>query len=177
VREEKLRESVTSKMSTAVLSEIKIVSSNDSSAPFVYSYKVRVPGYAERTGKRLFLQPAFFQKNVGQLFPTSGRENDVYFSYSWTEEDHLTIDLPRGYTLDNADSPGSFNFGEVGSYTVKLGAANDPPALVYQRNLIFDGLLFPKSSYGDLKKVFDAIHQQDNHAISLKQDPAADVKQ
>jgi Domain of Unknown Function with PDB structure (DUF3857)/Transglutaminase-like superfamily len=177
VREEKLRESVTSRMSTALLSEIKVESSNDPSTPFVYSYKVRVPGYAERTGKRLFLQTAFFQKNVGQLFPTSGRENDVYFSYSWTEEDHVTIDLPRGYTLDNADSPGSFNFGQVGSYTVKLGVAKDQPALVYQRNLIFDGLLFPKTAYGDLKKVFDAIHQEDNHAISLKQDPAAEVKQ
>jgi len=177
VREEKLRESVTGKLSTAVLSEIKVESSTDPIMPFVYSYKVRVPGYAERTGKRLFLQPAFFQKNVGQLFPTSARQNDVYFHYPWTEEDHVTIELPRGYTLDNAESPGSLNFGQTGSYMVKLGLAKDRPALIYQRNLVFEGLLFPKTSYPELKKVFDLIHQQDNHAVSLKQDPTAEVKQ
>jgi len=164
-------------MSTAVLSDIKVDNSTDPIKPFVYSYKVRVPGFAERTGKRLFLQPAFFQKNVGQLFPTSTRENDVYFHYPWTEEDHVTIDLPKGYSLDNAETPGSLNFGQVGSYIVKLGVAKDTQALVYERNLKFEGLLFPKSSYGDLKKVFDLIHQQDNHAISLKQVPLAEVKQ
>ncbi len=177
VREEKLRESVTQKLSTAELSAIKVDNSADPIKPFVYSYKVRVPGYAERTGKRLFLQPAFFQRNVGQLFPTSARENDIYFHYPWVEEDQVTIDLPRGYSLDNAETPGSINFGQVGSYVVKLGVTNDQQALIYQRNLTFEGLLFPKTSYPDLKKVFDRIHQEDNHTISLKQVPAAEVKQ
>ena len=177
VREEKLRESVTQNLSTAQLSEIKVENSSDPIKPFTHSYKVQVTGYAERTGKRLFLQPAFFQRNVGQLFPTSARENDVYFHFPWSEEDHVTIDLPPGYSLDNAEQPGSLNFGQVGNYIVKLGVAKDSPkTLIYQRNLTFEGLLFPKASYPELKKVFDLIHQQDNHAISLKQDPAAEIK-
>ncbi len=68
-REKKLKDSVNVRFGGAELSEIKIESANDPIKPFVYSYKVRVPGYAERTGKRLFLQPAFFQKGVGSYVP------------------------------------------------------------------------------------------------------------
>jgi hypothetical protein len=46
-------------MSTAELSDIRIENVTDPVKPFVYAYHVRVPGYAQRTGKRLFLQPAF----------------------------------------------------------------------------------------------------------------------
>jgi hypothetical protein len=74
-----------------------------------------VPGYAERTGKRLFLQPAFFQKGVGPMFPTSNRQHDVYFHYPWMEEDQIVIELPEGYALDNAESPGDMAFWGVGT--------------------------------------------------------------
>src|SRR5262245_58567930 len=80
-REKKLKNSVNERLGGAEISDIKIEGANDPIKPFVYSYKIRVPGYAERTGKRLFLQPAFFQKGVGTLFPTSGRQHDVYFHF------------------------------------------------------------------------------------------------
>ncbi|MCI0666154.1 MAG: DUF3857 domain-containing protein, partial [Acidobacteria bacterium] len=86
-RESKLRETVKGRLGGIELSEIKIESANDPLKPFVYSYKLRVPGYGERTGKRLFLQPAYFQKGIGPLFPTSIRQHDIYFSYPWMEVD------------------------------------------------------------------------------------------
>ena len=56
------------RISTAELSNIKIENAADPARPFVYSFHVRVPGYAPRTGKRLFLQPSFFERGVGALF-------------------------------------------------------------------------------------------------------------
>jgi len=158
------------------VSDIKIESANDPVKPFVYSYKVRVSGYAERTGKRLFLQPAFFQKGLGQMFPTSSRQHDIYFHYSWTENDRVEVELPGGFALDNAEAPGDLNFGELGHYKVNLAVTKDQRALVYQRDFRFLGLIFPKAIYPNLKQAFDVMHQRDNHTLTFKQDAAA-VKQ
>jgi hypothetical protein len=171
-REAKVRDGVKRRLGADV-TDIKVESATDPLKPFAYSYKVRVPGYAERTGKRLFIQPAFFQRNVGPLFPTSTRQHDIYFHYSWSEEDQVIIELPAGYALDNAEAPSPMNFGEVGGYDVTLQISTDQKFLVYQRKLKFSGMIFPKATYPSLKKAFDAIHQQDNHAVTLKQGTAA----
>jgi hypothetical protein len=140
--------------------------------PFIYAYHVRVPGYAERTGKRLFLRPAFFQYGVGPLFPTSERKNNVYFHYPWSERDTVEINLPEGYVLDNADSPGSLSAGKTGQYTVKIAVTQDERTLIYNRSFTFgapDIMLFPQSIYPALKEYFDMMNKADNHTITLKQ--------
>jgi hypothetical protein len=174
-REKKLRDGVKERLGGEI-SEIKIESATDPLKPFIYSYKVRVPGYAERTGKRLFLQPAFFQKGVGQMFPTSERQHDIYFRYPWMEEDHIQIELPDGYSLDNAESPGDLSFGDVGHCKVKVGVTEDLRKLDYKRDFRFTGLIFPKATYPNLKQAFDVLHQRDNHTITLKQAAAGATK-
>ena len=95
-REDTLKESIKQRMSTAELSEIKIENVADPLKPFTYSYHLRVPGYAQRTGKRLFLQPSVFSHGAGSMFPDTGRKYDVYFNYPWSEQDHVRSELPAG---------------------------------------------------------------------------------
>jgi hypothetical protein len=172
-REETLRSMIKAKMSTAEVSDVKVENVADPNAPFVYAYRVRVPGYAQRTGKRLFLQPAFFQRGANPLFPTSQRHNNVYFHYPWSEQDNVTIDLPAGYTLDNADAPHGLDAGATSKYDVKISVTKDGRTLIYNRKFFFGnqngGLLFPVASYGQLKTLFDELHKRDNHTITLKQ--------
>lgn len=171
-REENLRDQVKARMSTAELTDIHIENVTDPVKPFVYAYHVRVPGYAQRTGKRLFLQPAFFQRGAAALFPTSDRRHDIYFHYPWAEQDIVEIELPKGFALDNADSPQPFTAANIGKYEVKLGTTKDDRTLIYRRNFFFGGnesILFPATSYAQLKKIFDILHQQDDHTITLKQ--------
>lgn len=175
-REKKLRESVKNRLSTAEFDDIKIESATDPLKPFVYSYKVRIPGYAERTGKRLFVQPAFFQKGLAAMFPTSARETDIYFHFPWVEQDDVSIDLPPGYLPENAEQPGSVTFGDAGTYQVSLDLTKDTKTLIYKRNFRFVVLMIPKGAYSNLKAIFGAIHESDNHTITLKQGAAA-VKQ
>jgi hypothetical protein len=171
-REENLKEAMKRRLSTADLTNIVIENVTDSSKPFLYKYHVRVPEYAQRTGKRLFLQPAFFEKGIGPLFASSTRKYEIYFHFPWSEEDKVTITLPKGYALDNADSPAPIAAGEICRYTVKMGVTKDQTTLVYNRSFFFgreNVLLFPAETYGPLKRLFDEINKADNHTITLKQ--------
>ena len=171
-REETLRAMVKAQMSTAEVSDIRVENVQDPVKPFTYSYHVRVPGYAQRTGKRLFLQPAFFERGHGPLFTAASRRNMVYFNYPWSEEDEVQIDLPAGFALDNADSPGSFNAGTISKYDVHISVTKDQRTLIYKRSFYFgsnSGLLFPANSYEQLRALFDELHKRDDHTITLKQ--------
>jgi len=171
-REETLRNSVKKRISTAELSDIKIENVTDPIKPFAYSYHVRVPGYAQRTGKRVFLQPAFFEHGIAPLFSASERKHDVYFHYPWLEEDSVTITLPTGYALDNPDAPAPIRSAPVTEYTPTIKVTTDGKSLFYNRRFYFGGggnLLFPVASYNSLKTLFDLINKADNHTITLKQ--------
>ncbi|HLG16276.1 MAG TPA: hypothetical protein VJH03_17480 [Blastocatellia bacterium] len=175
-REDNLREMIKDRMSTAEISQIKIENVADPVKPFTYSFHIRVPGYAQRTGKRLFLQPAFFQKGVGPLFPTSERKQPIYFHYPWSETDVVTIDLPEGFALDNADQPAEFNVPNVGAYLPKIGVTKDGRTLEYKRSFRFcaNGVIyFDANVYPNLKRIFDTLHERDNHTLTLKQAAAA----
>jgi hypothetical protein len=140
--------------------------------PFIYKYHVRVPDYAQRTGKRLFFQPGYFHKGIEALFSAGTRRYPVYFHYAWSEEDKITIALPKGYTLDNADRPAPIKAGEVCMHTINMGVTKDETQLIYNSTFFFGGSdvnLFPVETYSQVKQLFDEIHKADNHMITLKQ--------
>lgn len=174
-REKTLRDSVKGRLSTAELSDIKIENVSDPVKPFVYAYHIRVPGYAQRTGKRLFLQPQFFTRGIGPLFSAADRRYDVYFNYPWSEQDHISIELPAGFALDNADAPASItpamtqNICEQG---IKMAVTSDGHTIIYDRNFFFGGggsILFPARGYAALKQLFDVVTQANDHTVTLKQ--------
>ena len=174
-REDTLRESVKARMSTAELSEIKIENVTDPIKPFVYAYHVRVPGYAQRTGKRLFLQPGFFSHGVGPVFATNQRKHDIYFKYPWSEQDEITIELPAGFALDNADAPAPITpelTHSICAQTITLAASKDNRMLLYRRSFFFGGggnILFPANNYPAVKQLFDTVQKANDHTITLKQ--------
>jgi hypothetical protein len=171
-REETLRDSIKSRMSTAELANIRIENVTDPVKPFTHVYRVRVPGYAQRTGRRLFLQPAFFQRGVPPMFSSSTRKFDVYFNYPWSEEDEVEISLPEGFTLENAEAPAPFNAPQISEYKPSLSTTSDGRKLFYRRNFYFgagNNILFPARSYAPLKTFFDTLQKQDGHTVTLKQ--------
>jgi hypothetical protein len=143
----------------------------------VVTHKVSVPGYATRTGKRILLQPAFFERNISSRFTESKRKWDLYFEYGWTEDDQVTIELPDGWELDQPVAPVSTNINGIGAYSVKVLKTADGRKLMYERKFDWGrgmNLLIPAKSYDTLKKVFDFVQEQDSYTISLK--AAADAQ-
>jgi hypothetical protein len=89
------------------------------------------------------------------------------------EDDSVTIELPPGFALDNADAPTSLHSENVADYKVKIAVIGKNEALRYNRTFSFTGLVFPSSSYSGLKQLFDIIYERDNHTITLKQASAS----
>jgi hypothetical protein len=173
-REDTLRENIKAQMSTAELTNIKVENITDPNKPFTYTYHVRVPGYAQRTGKRLFLQPGFFKHGARPLFSTSDRKQPVFFHYAWSESEDIEIALPSGFTLDNADAPASVTpqmTQNIAGQTFKLGVSKDGRALFYHRDFFFGGggqVYYSVVNYPALKRLFDVFQQNDEHTITLK---------
>ena len=171
-REESLKDEIKNQMSAAEITNIKIENVTDHVKPLVFSYHVRFPGYATRTGKRLFMQPAFFQHGVKPMFASANRKYPVYFHFPWSESDEVEFELPKGYALDNADAPAGFASGDISAYKPSLAASKDGSLLVYKRSFFFGGgggILYPVQSYTNVKTYFDTVHKQDSHSIALKQ--------
>ncbi len=175
-REEALKDDIKRRLSTAEVSNIKIENLEDPTKPLVQSFKLRVPQYAQKTGKRIFLQPSFFEYGEPSMFSSASRKYDVYFHYPWSQDDQIEIELPPGYTLDNAEKPGPFSAGNISQYKLDLGVTNDGRSLILHREFFFGGggnLVFPPGSYSQVKSLFDELHKKDEHTISLKQTVAS----
>jgi hypothetical protein len=179
-REETLRDMVKAQMSTAELSEIRIENVTDPLKPFTYAYHVRVPGYAQRTGKRLFIQPEYFEHGVPIMFTASARKHLIYFNYAWSEDDDIEIVLPAGYALDNADAPAPIRpeaVQQLFGHDLKMAVAGGR-ALIVHRKFFFGWpkpLMFAATNYDQIKALFEVVHQNDNHTITLKQTAATAV--
>jgi hypothetical protein len=171
-REESVRESVTTRFAAAVVAGIKVegVSGGE---PLAVAYHVRIPGYAQRTERRLFLQCAYFSRNYAPRYSASERRHPVAYPNAWSEKDRVTYQLPAGYVLEKPETPGGLRIPNLGEYDARLGVSADGRGLIYERNFDFGRgghLLFPANAYPTLKQVFDKVQELDNHTIALRQE-------
>jgi hypothetical protein len=172
-REEDLKDEIKKRLSTAELSDIRIENVQAmGDKPFIYAFKVRVPDYAAKTGKRLILTPNFFEYGEKPVFSTSERKHDIFFKYPWSEEDDITIEFPTGFELDNADSPMPLiNDQGIFRNEVKMFINKEKNVLTYKRKFFFGGngaVLFNNHSYNAIKNIFDAFNKIDTHSVTLK---------
>lgn len=172
-REEDLKNEIKKRISAAEISDIQIESAQDAEKSFAYQYKIRVPNYAQRTGKRLFFQPGFFKFGESPMFSSAARKYDVYFHYPWAENDDVQIQLPANFSLDNADSPGIIADPQrISALDIDITVNQTTRTLLYKRKFHFGGgdtILFPAGAYQPLKNLFDAFSKADAHTITLKQ--------
>jgi transglutaminase-like putative cysteine protease len=172
-REQNIVDEIKSHMSTAEIRNLTIENFEDISKPLTYVFKVKVPNYAQRVGKRMILQPGYFEYGSSPVFAAADRTYDVYFPYPWSEIDDIQIDLPAGMALDSADAPAEVaDPKRIGVDRVQMSIDNAKNILIYRRNFQFGSggyTLFPKTSYPAIKRMFDAFYEADTHSISLKQ--------
>ena len=171
-REDALKDSVKANMPNAEISSISIQNITDPEKPFVYEYAIKVPGYAQKTGKRLFLQPVFFEKGSPAAFSASERKYSVFFRHPWSESDEVTIEWPKAYELETPDIPRPLaDSGQISSHKIDLAVNKENNSFVIKRNFAFGGrgrVLFSKADYVPLKSLFDAFHVADGFTLNLR---------
>ena len=172
-REEELTKEVKKRFASAEISDAKFTFPEDVANGAGVTYHIKIPGYAQRTGKRLFVTPAYFEAGVPARFPESKREYPVYFHYPWSEFDTVRIKLPDNYELDHGDAPGGIKYGPLGEYNVRILLGKDK-TLIYERQFSFGAngtLIFDTKDYPVLKQLFDKVHEADAHLLTLKNQP------
>ena len=173
-REEQLKESIKGRISTAEISNISVENVTDPEKPFTYKFKVRVPNYAQKTGKRIFLQPGFFTFGTSPRFASATRKHAIYFKFPWSETDDIEIKLPEGYVLDNAESPPPLaDDSQISSLKNNIGYKKESNTLIINRKFHFgggDNILFEVGAYTAVKGLFDAFHKSDTHTITLQKE-------
>lgn len=172
-REEDLRNEIKRRMSTAEVSNISIENVTDPEKPFVYQFDIKVPGYGQKTGRRLFLQPSFFEYGEQPAFGTETRAYPVFFHYPWSEIDEITIKLPANFELESPDAPAPIA-DPTGISRLEYQFFYDTATntLICKRNFEFGnkGLtVFMPKSYPPLKRLFDYFHTADSHTLTLRQ--------
>lgn len=170
-REKALRALIAGRLPGAELSDIKIENIDDPDKPYAHTYKVRIAGYAQRTGSRLFFQPSVFHKGIETLFPSEKRTSPVYFQFPWTEEDDVTIELPAGYTLEQPARPGPLDAGAA-KFDTWIGSEDAWKHLRLKRTLTFGrpggSTLFPVAAYPAIRNFFNGVHESDAHTLVLR---------
>lgn len=169
--EEDFKSSFTENMAAAEISELAIDNLREPSKPLVYSFRLRVPDYAQKTGKRLFVQPAVFEYGSSPVFSSSTRDYDIYFPYPWSEEDEIELTYPEGFEPEDAASPGNVaDKGGVSGLNISVSTDEERRRIYYKRDFRFgDGSIYFKvSSYPGLKTLFDLFHQKDHKSITLR---------
>jgi hypothetical protein len=177
-RLERFKDQLTKMYRDAEISDARVENANDPEKPLTLHYRLKSPGYAQRTGKRILVPPFFFQRGAAPFFSASDRKYPIYFPYAWEEHDSVTIELPAGFALDNAEAPASLEFGSPGAYKVRI-LTRGGRELISERDFTFgrEGrIFFGPETYPQLKKIFDEIQKRDEHTISLKQTGAAEAK-
>lgn len=177
-REKDFKEAIQRHFPGADVSEIKLSDPADASIPVTLSCHIKMDGFATRTGKRMFFNPAVFQINNESRYSDVNRHNFVVFRYPWTEVEDVSIAYPQGFQLDHPDVAAPLMFNPVGAY--KTTAVPLGNRVLFHRELVFgkDGsIVYPDKAYPTLKKIFDSVHDRDAHMLTLKQDmPVAELK-
>lgn len=153
----------------AEITNIKVENADKPLAPFKVSYHLKVPDFAERTGARLFVQPAVFHRGGRALFEAEKRESSILFPHRYREIDEITLTLPEGFEIEAAAAPTDLDLGASGNYHVEIRWAPKRRTVFYRREFQLNSIGFPSKSYPGVKRLFEMIHERDNHTLTFHQ--------
>jgi len=163
-----IRSDVLARLPNATVTDIVVLNASAPLEPVAITYHIRVPAYADMTGQRMFVQPAFFQKGAAAMFTSPERAHNIYLTHPWTEQDEVTITLPAGYVLEELSRAAPFPPSPNLSYSAGASFRKSTNTLTYKREFIFKAKEIKSTGYTALKTVFDGIHAQDNATLSIK---------
>ena len=133
--------------------------------PLVAEFKIKIPGWASGTGKRVLLPVGFFSAHEKGIFEHTNRVHPIYFEYPYERIDDVSVDLPLGWQVSNVPAPQGQD-GHVAVYSLKV--ENDKGTVHVVRKLSVDILMLEPKYYGALRNFFQAVRTGDEEQVLLQ---------
>jgi hypothetical protein len=133
--------------------------------PLQARFRLRLPGLAESTGRRLLVPVMPLESVNWRPFQVGKRENPVYFRHAFQWVDSVKLQAPEGYVVETLpekklkDSP-------LGRY--ELSSQEEGGRLVTQRTFRMVRHFLPATLYTSLRIFFEAVRQGDELQAVLK---------
>lgn len=126
--------------------------------------ELEIRNHASSAGARTFLPTSIFSMKRKNPFLAETRVNPVYFDYEHTTEDHVTINLPDGMTIETLPQP---KFSDLRTLRMRSYWTREERALWFSRNVAVKALLFEPSQYPKIREFFSAVQRADQEAVVL----------
>ena len=136
-----------------------------SSLPEIEEYlTINAPGYANLSGKRIFLVPNLFNRSETRLPDNSSRKNPINFNTAFLDIDTITIHIPDGYLIESAPKNTQLN-GPFGNYSLQFEFTEKYIRMI--RYIKSEINIFPATDYPKLVEFMNQIYKADHSRIVL----------
>jgi hypothetical protein len=136
-----------------------------SDGPVVVEMDVDAPAIGSFAGSRALIPLSVFGASAKNPFAATTRRHPIYFSYAWSEEDDVTIDVPDGYSVESLPADTTYDV-TTAAYTTRYKTAGK--SVHFTRSFEVRSLFFPAESYSALRTFFSKVTAGDQEQIVLK---------
>ncbi|MDF9832983.1 hypothetical protein M2103_001200 [Ereboglobus sp. PH5-5] len=84
------------------------------------------------------------------------------------DEDDVVIALPAGYKIEEGSSPKVVDRTKWGRYSIEIAHNRTKNTIIYNRIFEFLPVHMPAAKYSDVKRIFDFVHLQDSHTLTIR---------
>jgi hypothetical protein len=138
---------------------------NNSAAPLVAEFSLKVPGWVSGAGRRALVPVGLFSETEKHLFEHEARIHPVYMEYPFQKVDNITIELPAGWKVGSLP-PAKNNDGHIIFYSLKV--TSDDNRLHLVRTLDVKLLYLETKYYAALRNFFQDVRTGDEQQIVLQ---------
>lgn len=124
-----------------------------------------VSGYAQASGKRLFVVPNVLTRSGVKLAADSARYFDIELDYDYLDTDTVNLRIPEGYEIESMPKPVNVQ-SKFGAYASAFSFENN--MISYTRMVQQNQGRYPPADYKELADFYQAIHKSDRVKIVLK---------
>jgi hypothetical protein len=122
-------------------------------------------GFAQVSGKRIFILPNILSKSGMRLSKDSVRKFDIEIDFDYIDYDTVYIALPAGYEVETLPKPVQIK-SDFGEYAATWTYESDQ--LIFTRSMQQNKGRYPPDNYGDLVQFFQTIYKADRNNVVMK---------
>ncbi len=133
--------------------------------PVVAELDVEAPNLGSFAGSRALISMSAFGASSKNPFAATTRKNPIYFSYAWSEEDDVTLDVHDDYSVETLPADTTYDVSTA-AYVTRYKSTSK--SVHFTRNFEVRSLFFPAESYSALRNFFAKVAAADQEQITLK---------